>query len=168
MRFLQSKMAGKGPHAAAAAQALHTAAQKPPTRVLFKAAAKVLAPEDPAAAIQQRQSAALAKRLPSQKGQAPADELSIEVGICCALLLSRTCMLSMHAAICALPAVCKTDGCTQGHGMHLQEKLWRLRAKRAWIREQLRAQRGFSGTSDDASYAEPWAEAFGMCGFACQ
>ena len=43
----------------------------------------------------------------------------------------------------------------------LQEKLWRLRAKRAWIREQLRALRGFPEGTQDASYAEPWAEAFG-------
>ena len=42
----------------------------------------------------------------------------------------------------------------------LQEKLWRLRSKRAWVREQLRALRGFPDHAS-ASYEEPWDEAFG-------
>ena len=41
----------------------------------------------------------------------------------------------------------------------VQEGLWRLRAKRAWIREQIQAQRGFP--EDDADYAEPWSDALG-------
>jgi hypothetical protein len=41
-----------------------------------------------------------------------------------------------------------------------QERLWRLRAKRAWIREQLAAARGFPAAAS-GSYAEPWGEALG-------
>ena len=42
-----------------------------------------------------------------------------------------------------------------------QERLWRLRAKRAWIREQVQALRGFPDAAADADYAEPWSEALG-------
>ncbi|BDA49019.1 hypothetical protein COCOBI_13-1290 [Coccomyxa sp. Obi] len=41
----------------------------------------------------------------------------------------------------------------------VEDKLWRLRSKRAWIREQLRALRGFP---KDSAYDEPWSEAFEM------
>ena len=39
--------------------------------------------------------------------------------------------------------------------------MWRLRAKRAWIREQLQALRGFPDAATDADYAEPWTDALG-------
>ena len=39
--------------------------------------------------------------------------------------------------------------------------MWRLRMKREWIREQLRALRGFPPDADHASCEEPWDEAFG-------
>lgn len=42
---------------------------------------------------------------------------------------------------------------------HVQERLWRLRAKRAWIREEIQALRGFP--DEDADYAEPWSDALG-------
>ena len=45
--------------------------------------------------------------------------------------------------------------------MCAQERLWRLRAKRAWIREQLQALRGFPDVAADADYAEPWSDALG-------
>jgi len=45
-----------------------------------------------------------------------------------------------------------------------QEQLWRLRSKRAWIREQLRALRGFP---KDSAYDEPWSDAFGAAASQC-
>ena len=45
--------------------------------------------------------------------------------------------------------------------MRAQERVWRLRMKREWIREQLRALRGFPADADNASHGEPWDEAFG-------
>lgn len=45
---------------------------------------------------------------------------------------------------------------------HVQERLWRLRAKRAWIREEIQALRGFP--DKDADYAEPWSDALGGSG----
>ena len=39
--------------------------------------------------------------------------------------------------------------------------MWRLRMKREWIREQLRALRGFPTDADHASCEEPWDDAFG-------
>ena len=53
--------------------------------------------------------------------------------------------------------------------MVTQERVWRLRMKQQWIREQLRALRGFPA---DASSEEPWDDAFGaaFCRFSlsCQ
>ena len=42
-----------------------------------------------------------------------------------------------------------------------QERVWRLRMKREWIREQLRAPHGYSADGNHASCDEPWDEAFG-------
>jgi hypothetical protein len=42
---------------------------------------------------------------------------------------------------------------------HVQERLWRLRAKRAWIREEIQALHGFP--DEDADYEEPWNDALG-------
>ena len=36
-----------------------------------------------------------------------------------------------------------------------------MRAKRAWIREQLQALRDFPDAAADADYAEPWSDALG-------
>ena len=71
----QTTTFGKGPHISATA----AAARKPPARVLFRAAARVDAPERPGAALRWRQLAALTRR-PAK----PADDnFSIEVGTCC-------------------------------------------------------------------------------------
>jgi len=48
---------------------------------------------------------------------------------------------------------------TEQTSYDMQERLWRLHAKRAWIREQIQALRGFP--EDDADYAEPWSDALG-------
>ena len=95
--------AGKGPHAAATAEALQAAARKPPARVLFKPAAKIAAPERPGAALAQQQEAALANRQPANQQQPTADELSIEVNALYSTcghsaLSDRRGKLRMHAA----------------------------------------------------------------------
>jgi hypothetical protein len=89
--------AGKGPHAAAAAQALQAAARKPPARVLFKPAARVAAPERPADAMG---AAALATRLPGKQGHPAADELSAEVrGSTCRQCDVWNSRFSVHACM---------------------------------------------------------------------
>ena len=62
--LLQTTVHGKGPHISAAAEAVRVAAaaKKPPARVLFRAAAKVEAPERPEAALCAQQLAALSRR----------------------------------------------------------------------------------------------------------